>query len=253
MKRACMLMTGLAIAGCAGGEDSARPPDGASSPDLVPGPDIAPPLCAVPMASPDPIVVGGGAFDGTTKTALAGVSVTLKRLADDTAVGQTTTAADGTWSATIATGGKPFVGYIAFSLAGHLTSYRQRKAGWHGNTPGVNVPLFTAAAMTALATAAGASWNPANGVVAANVTTCEFTRAIQGATLQFVPGSPTPVYADDNNVPTAGLAQTGHSGAAWDFAVPPGDITAYFTSNGSTSAYAGRSRAGGYTELVLFP
>jgi hypothetical protein len=96
------------------------PPPVDAAPD-APGPDLACLGQPPPATAPDPLPVEGKVFavDHYDVAPVTGATVVLRRRGTDAMIAQATTAADGAFAMSVASGGVPVDGYFAVAAAGY--------------------------------------------------------------------------------------------------------------------------------------
>jgi hypothetical protein len=208
---------------------------------------------------PDPVAIAGTIYDGSkaTLTGLAGATVDLVALADDTVLATTTTASDGTYTLPpVATGGKPLPAEVRATASGYAPSYLSTY--WGLVTAKATTALFLPANHDAIAQEAGQTWDHANGIYVVSLRSCSTSAGdphagLAGAQTAFVPGSTT-VYLGPTGVPDASLtATTTPFAQGVDFNVPPGTVEIHETYQGMTTKTVRPVHAGAYHFLIDVP
>ena len=176
----------------------ARSPDApADSPPDAAGPNLACLGQAPPSTAPDPLPVAGKLFavDHYDVAPVTGGTVVLRRRGTDAVLAQTTTAADGSFTMSVASGGAPVDAYFAIAADG----YRPTRVEPGDPLSGGENALMLVAADDELArwyTAAGATYAAgARTLVTANVDCDDATLA--GSTVAIAPAPATTTYYDD--------------------------------------------------------
>jgi hypothetical protein len=176
----------------------ARAPD--ARPDGPPdasGPDLACLGQPPPSTAPDPLPVGGKLFavDHYNVAPVTGGTVVLRHHGSDAVLAQATTAADGSFAMTVASGGAPVDAYFAISADG----YRPTRVEPGDPLSGGENALMLVAADDELArwyAAAGTTYAAgARTLITASVDCANAT--LGGSTVAIAPAPATTTYYDD--------------------------------------------------------
>lgn len=234
-----ILSSCVAIALAACGDDG-----GSSTIDATPGPDA--------QAS---VVVSGIAqtVSGTSTVALAGATIEAFDSAGGAALATTTSAADGTYSLTLSTGGMPLDGYLKGTSATRLDTYLYPPRPLAADRTGATMLLITQGTLDLLGTLGGTSQDPAKGFVGLIVQDGAGTR-VAGATVTIAPaGTATVIYAV-NNLPNSGATMTDASGTVYIANTNVGAVTVDAAKGATTyHEHAVNARAGVITTTLIEP
>ncbi len=208
-------MAALAAAGCIGSStanpDAARRIDAHAvdtrAPD-APAPDTDLPdaarvadlscLGAAPAASAaDPLVVGGKVFAIVhyDVSALAGVTVALRRTSDDGVLATSTTGDDGAFAISVASGGAAIDGYLLVDDGVHRPTYASFGAPITGAGDDALLIVADDAELGRWYADAGDTWSASKRTVVAAVTDCAH-QSVAGATADVSPAPAHLVYYD---------------------------------------------------------
>ncbi|MBV8761596.1 MAG: hypothetical protein JO257_30150 [Deltaproteobacteria bacterium] len=183
-----------------------RPIDAAAdAPPDAAGPDLSCLGHAPPTTAPDPLPVEGKLFsvDHYDVTPVTGATVVLRRRGNDAVIAQTTTAADGSFTMSVVSGGAPVDGYFTVAADG----YRATRVDPGNPLSGGENALMLVASDAELArwyAAAGTTYSPGVGtLVTASVDCARHT--LDGSTLTIAPSAGVTYYDAPNKQWAAGL------------------------------------------------
>jgi hypothetical protein len=159
------------------------------------------------------------------------VSVQVFATSGGAALDTTTSAADGTYALSMATGGSPTSVYFLTSKTGYWDSYVYPPYPLFAQLVGIPLVSYQSTLLSTVATAFGVPQTAGNGVMFVAVWDCAST-PIAGATVSTTP-SLTPHYTA-NNLPSPTSTQTTADGNAVFLDVPPGSIVIGATVGGKT-------------------
>lgn len=236
------------LAGCKDDEPVHHLPDGppivVDAPIDPDGPDLDMPIasatsCAEPIhtdATATILATGSVAdYAGLTGNGnmLAGVQVTLNRLAGGAALGTATSDISGIYELTATTGGAAVDGYFELSGTGFVTLRYYPRAPLYKGGAVRKLSMLTTAEAASIATAAGVTQDPAKGIAIVRLTSC------QGSTQEGFAVSvsgPCDIRYLDAGGTTFTASATSSAGFAVVFNIPPGTVSIGAT-NGTTIDY----------------
>jgi hypothetical protein len=171
----------------------ARAPDAAApdaAPDAMPGPDLTCLGQAAPTTAPDPLVATGKVFSVVDYQihALAGAPVVLRRTSDGGVLASSTTAADGSFAVSVASGGAAVDAYYVIDDGVHRPTYVYLEAPLTGTFDALIV-VADDAELARWYTDAGDTWDATARTVIAQVVDCA-PKAIAAS----VTASPAPAH-----------------------------------------------------------
>lgn len=241
-----MLVLALVVAGC--GKDG-------SSPNPPPPPPPGAYTCLgqpLPTSAADPVVVSG-VIQGNvlSPSPLAGATLDAFRTGNPTSLATTISAANGSYTLMIATGGMPLDGYVRVTRTSYIDTYAYPPAPVAANST-QSLYLITSSEFTLLSIAALVTQASGNGFVAVAVTDCNGT-AVAGATVSTTPGG-TVRYSSSGGVPSASATATSADGVAYVFNVAAGDVVVRANSGSMTlRQHTVNARANAVTITVVAP
>jgi hypothetical protein len=243
----------LALAGLAACGDSKATPDAAKVADAAKVIDAAPPIdaaptidarpgaytclgAALPTIAPDPVPVTGKAYTivGASLGPLEGAKVEAYRDGANPVLANTMTAADGTFTVDVPTGGVPIPAHLKFSKALYLDSYFYPATPLAGTVDPATL-VVNQGGYDLLATIAQAQ-NPDNvGGMGIVLSDCNGDY-IAGATVTVQQNGANvgTIRYTTNSLPDKAATQTDASGYVLVFNVPPGDVTIGASVGGMT-------------------
>ncbi|HXM39283.1 MAG TPA: hypothetical protein VN908_11575 [Gemmatimonadales bacterium] len=199
----------------------------------------------------DPVIDSGIVQASVTSpTPLAGALVEAFRTGNATALASMTTATDGKFKLTIATGGTPLDGYVRVSKASYIDTYAYPPAPLVANFS-QSLLVLTSLEFNALHNAAGVTHTAGTGSIAVLVTDCTGA-AVTGATVSTVPAGT--VRYSSGGLPSSSATVTASDGAAYVFNVAAGDVTVRADSGSKTlRAHIVNARADAITITAIAP
>ena len=244
------LVLALVITACSKNSYSPNPPPPAPPPPPPP-PSFSCLGQPLPTTAANSVVVSGVVQSNLANlTALAGAQVDAYRTGNATALGTTTSAANGSYTLTLATGGAPLDGYVRVTKATYRDTYAYPPAPLVVNAT-QSLYLLTTAEFNLLASVAGITPVAGSGAIAVVVSDCNGT-AVAGATVSTTPSS-TVRYAS-GGVPSTTATATAADGVAYVFNVAAGDVVVRADSGTKTlRAHTVNARADAVTITVVAP
>jgi hypothetical protein len=232
------LLVGLAACGgsnaasdASGGGDGSHPIDAFVPLDAPPGAYgcLGKP---VPPVAPNPIMVTGKAdtLSGSTIVGVAGVSVKVLK-PDGTMLTSTTTAADGSYSFSLPSAGRPVDMYLRASLSGDRDTTLFPATPLYGSSDGGVLIMIKQSDFDLLATFSGTSQDAAKGAIGVVVVDCD-GKVLPGAKVTTSPAGDV-VYVK-GMAPDTTATMTDASGVALVFNVPAGNVTISAAVGGMT-------------------
>jgi hypothetical protein len=210
----------------------AASPDAA--PDALPAETGVDPFACLgqplPTTAPATVQISGTTVSGNQAT-IDAVTVEAFIGASTIPAATTTSAATGTYSLDLATGGAPVDGYLHASKAGLVDTFYYPPVPVTSSINQGNVLLVTPAELGTFATLGGVTQDSAAGTLVLAVLDCQ-GRALMGATVDVQPAG-TIRYLR-NNAPNTAATSTDVFGLAVVFNVPPGAVTVGASVNGRT-------------------
>ena len=179
--------------------DAAAPPDAADLPDAAPPPDLACLDHAPAQTASDPLVARGKLFAivDYQVSALKGVTVALRRASDDHELGTATTADDGSFAISIASGGAAQDAYFFVDDGAHRPTYAYPGAPLTGDENALLIVADDAELARWYADAGAGTWDASKRTVIAAATDCT-PKSVAGATMTASPAPAKLVYYDPN-------------------------------------------------------
>jgi hypothetical protein len=247
-----ILLTGLALAAC--GDDASSHPDAAvvppadaavvdaaPIPDAVPTPDAVPPPDARPAdlscvgmeppvgVVPDPLTIAGHtiSISAGAPASVAGAAVEVRKVSDDSVLASATSAADGTYTVSVATAGASVTGYIHAAADSFAPSNLFPPDPIQASIGSLTVPLFATSLLPLLATLAGTAIVPGDGIAILQINDCA-GESMAGVQVQLVGTNADTkiVYgAGSQGLPNPQATATDESGTVFVINIPPGPIT----------------------------
>lgn len=226
------------LAACGGGDDGDD------------GVDIdAPP-------APSTIMVSGVAetVNGTSTDPLEGATIEAFRSSGGAAINMTTSAADGTYTMTLETGGTAIDGYLKGTSAGRLDTYLYPPRPLAADQTGATMLIISQSTLNLLGTFGGADQDPTKGFIGLIVQDGVGT-SLAGATVTINPmGTATILYAS-GGLPSSSATMTDDSGTVFIVNTNVGDITVDGVAAGAQPLHEHtvNARAGVITTTLLDP
>lgn len=234
------LLPALLVAAC--GKDNG------SNPDTGPYACLGDPL---PTTAPATITVTGTVTQGViSPAASADAAVTAYRTGNTTPLATTTTAANGTFSLTISTGGTPVDGYLQIAKSGYITTFAYPPAPLAANATESAI-IVTSTEFNGLSQSAGVTQDGAKGFIAVVVENCDGA-PISGATVTTNPAGTYRYNA--GGFPSSSATSTATDGIAYVFNVGPGDVVVQAQGGGHTlRAHTVAAGTGGIVLTAITP
>ena len=222
MARFVRLVSILALAAACGKDSPSNPNTGAYA-------CLGQPL---PTTAPSTVTVSGTVTQGVIgPVASSGATVTAYRTGNAAPLATTTTAANGTFTLTIGTGGTPIDGYLQISKTGYITTYAYPPAPLAANATESGI-LVTTSEFGTLSNVASVTQDPAKGFIAVVVEDCNGA-PIAGATITTNPAAGTIRY-NSGGFPSSSATSTAVDGIAYAFNVTAGDVIVSAMGGGHT-------------------
>ncbi len=190
---------------------------------------------------------------GTSSSPLSGVTISAFKNSDETTAIQTaTSAADGTYSLEITTGGQPLDGFVKATITGFIDTYLYAPAPLAADFASASINMVDSSTYDLLAnTLCAGSQVTTNGVIALEVQD-DSGNTIAGATATTTP-APTGVCYDLNGFPNKTATATATDGIAYIFNVT-GEATVSASLTGMTfMSHQVNARAGALTTTIVAP
>jgi hypothetical protein len=247
---ALALTSSLALAAC--GDDDAKTPadaavadappvvvDGAVAdappaiPDATPAPDAHPANLDCPAADAgvadiaDPINISGLAKSRgiSASTPVAGATVQVRKLSDDSVIATAETDANGAYHLSVPTGGVASAAYLHASGAGLASTDVFTPRPVDSDITGLTITMFDSNLIPLLGQFAGTQIVAGDGVVILQLEDCD-GESIEGATVTVSGGNADTkvVYtAAGSPLPDSSQTHTSNTGTVWIVNLPPGD------------------------------
>jgi hypothetical protein len=266
---AVLLTTG--VAACSGDVDGGGPPDGGDpgsdegtpdaeigEADAAPGADartdrfrcLGDPL---PTDAADPIAVTGTVSRaGLPTRPLSGASVQVFRRSGGAVLASATSAGNGTYTLSVATGGDPLDTYVRASSGTLFKTELYAASVVVADTSGSDFILTDATTLGFLTGLVDVTQEASLGAVTVRVADCD-NNPVAGATITGFGGTRV-FYAGDDGRPSADPTETGSQGLASGFNVPVGSLTINADVDGETlRANTIASRAGTIALAAIAP
>jgi hypothetical protein len=239
MRTSLSLSLFLGLAACGSSSNNNTTPD-------------APTVVVPPMIKISGIATGRSGTS-TTPTPLSGVTVSAFKNSDDTTAIQTaTSAADGSYSLEITTGGQALDGFVKATITGFLDTYLYAPAPLAADFASASINMVDSGIYDLLAnTLCAGNQMTTNGVIALEVQD-DSGNTIAGATATTSP-APTGVCYDNNGFPNKTATVTASDGIAYIFNVT-GEATVSASLTGMTfTSHQVNARAGALTTTIVAP
>ena len=223
---------------------------GSSEPEV--GADAAKVFMDAPPVVSQMIKVSGTASsEGASASApLAGVVIEFHQAADDAMMATATSAADGTFSFELDTGGSVVDGYLKATKASFVDNYIYPTGPLQADMPHADANMIASSDFSGLGILTGQ--DSANGFIAAIVMDSAGA-GVAGAAISSTPASGKYAYSDSNGYPT-GTTATLADGRAFFINAPSGELTVKATKSGMTfKSHALKAHAGALTTTQLTP
>ena len=205
---------------------------------------------ALPTTAASTVTISGTVTD--VSTAIAGATVAAFSTGNATALSSTTTAADGSYSISVSTGGTPLDGYLRISKSTYDTTYLYPSAPLVASVSGAKVVLLTPTQLGFLALAAGVTLSSTDGLIVITVVDCT-AKVLGGATVSSNPAAGATRY-NSGGAPKASATATDVDGLAYLLNVPAGNVTVQGMSGSVTlRSHSLNARAGAITQTILAP
>ena len=202
--------------------------DNGSNPNTGPYACLGDPL---PTTAPANVTVTGIVTKGVISPAPdSGATITAYRTGNATPLGQTTSAANGSFTLNPATGGTPIDGFLQVEHTGFITTFAYPAEPLAANSA-QSVVLVTTTEFNALSFAAGVTQDAGKGFIAVVVENCDGD-PVAGATVTTNPAGTYRYNA--GGVPSDSATATAADGIAYVFNVGPGDVVVQAQGGGHT-------------------
>jgi hypothetical protein len=178
---------------------------------------------------PDPLTIAGHtrSIGASGSSAVAGAAVSIRKGSDDSELATTTSASDGAYMLSVATGGEQVTAYLHASADTFFPSNLFPPDAIDGDIASLNIPLFSTQLLPLLATFAGTELIAGDGVAILQIDDCAGV-SMAGVKIQVTNGNKDTkvVYgAGDNSLPSPGATETDEGGTVFILNIPPGPIT----------------------------
>ena len=184
----------------------------------------------LPTVAVDPLDIAG-TTNGIQTMILSGVSVQVFARSGGAALDSDTSAGDGSFSLSVATGGSPLPVYFLTRIASHWDTYTFPAQPLYADVPAVVLRNLSSSEINVSATVSGGAQMVGNGVILLTVRDCRQT-TVTGATASTMP-SLTPRYLVAG-VPSATAMATSADGTAAFFNAAPGNYVVDAGINGQS-------------------
>jgi hypothetical protein len=240
------LAFGLVLAACGSGGNgnTGDDDDGSNTP-----PADARVFLDAPPSVPAMITISGTANDNgqSTSTPLAGVTVSLLSVADDSMIATATSGADGTYSMAVTTNGHVVDAYVLATKSGYTDAASFPPAPFAVDEPKADSNLVTTGNFNLLGFYTGQM--AGKGIVVTEILDAS-SAAVTGATVASTPAA-TYRYSDSNGTPSS-TTSTNSDGAAFLINVAPGMVSVSATKSGSVfKTHSIKVRANTFTSTVV--
>ena len=200
---------------------------------------------------PSMITVSGVVMEQTTSgaTPLAGVALNAFIIGNDaTPIATATTDAQGAYTASVTTNGKPVDAYLKATKTGYVDSYVYPAAPLTANFAGANIGIVSTSTFGTLRSILGGTAGKGMMIM---IVSDPNNNPISGATVATAPASASYRYLDANGQPF-GTTSTNPTGVAFAIDVPPGNVTVNATKSGMTfQSHALNARADVMTTTLI--
>jgi hypothetical protein len=208
---------------------------------------------APPSAPPMITITGTAIARSTSSMPLEGVTIAAYRSGDDsTVVAMTTTAANGSYTLVVPTGGVALDGYLKGTISGYLDSYLYAPSVIVADMDSASMNMITSGTRDLLAnTICAANQLPTNGMIAA-ITIDAAENPVAGAMVTSSPAASKTCY-NMGGFPNKNATATDTDGTVYLFNVT-GQASLSATATGTTfSSHSVNARAGAFTTTLLAP
>jgi hypothetical protein len=183
------------------------------------------------------------------RTPVEGVVVEAYREGQAAVVATATSAADGTFTVVIETGGVPLDGYLLAKHSPHKNTYLYPPAPLIADTNQATVLLLTQGTFDAVEALTRVTQDPAKGFIGINVLDAA-NMSVAGATVSSSPAGV--VKYNSGGLPNETAAMTDTDGLAFIFNVGPGTVNVSASKDGSTfNPHPLEARAGEITTTLI--
>lgn len=237
------LALALSLLACGGGDDGGGG-DGDGGIDAAAGPD-----------APAMISVTGEAqtVSGTSTAPLAGATIEAFARAGGAALASTTSAADGTYTLTLATGGAAIDGYLKGTSAGRLDTYLYPPRPLAADQTGATMLIINQQTLDLLGTFGGVTQEAGKGFIGLIVSDAA-AQPLAGATVTVSPAGTARVLYAASGLPNQNATATDASGTVYIANTSTGAVTVDATMGGTDfHAVTVEARPGVITTTLLQP
>jgi hypothetical protein len=168
------------------------------------------------------VTIGGKVGSPLSNAGIAGVRIEAFRQSDDVSIGTAETDADGSYSATLPTGGVALPVYARATEASHVTTLDYPPGPLMQDNPNFGISMVTPDELALVAALVGTTLDPEAGAVAVIFVDCAVT-PLKGVSVTFDPPPGTLAYID-GNVPSVTATRTDASGGVFAMNQPPGHV-----------------------------
>ena len=244
---ACWLVAvAAALAACSGSNGTMSPTN-----------TIGPYDCsgtALPATAATVVSVSGTVTEITLggPAGVPGATLEAFRTGDTSPLATTTTAADGSYTISVTTGGVPLDGYLRVDKASYDTTYLYPSAPLVASFAGAKIVLLNPFELSVLANAAGITLSSTNGLVVLTVVDCT-GKVLAGATVSSNPAAGATRY-NSGGEPQSSASATDVDGLAYLLNLPAGNVAVQGSSGSHTlRSHTLNARAGAITQTILAP
>jgi hypothetical protein len=207
-----------------------------------------------PTTAADPIVISGTLINSGSALAIVGATATARRLSDDGVLDTDTTAADGSFSLSIATGGTPDQGYLRFVANSYPDTEHYGADPLTESVSGTSLRAISSSTLDTVYLLGGAGSPPIAGAGTVLVAVQDCGGApISGATVQLTP-APGKLGYFLGGMPSPDATSTDANGLAFGYTETAGDVTVSATKTGLTfESHALKVAATGVSLTIIHP
>jgi hypothetical protein len=227
-----LVLGALLLAAC--GDDGGATPDALTAPPMI-------------------TITGTATARSTSSMPLEGVTIAAYRNGNDsTVVAMTTSAANGSYTLVVPTGGAALDGYLKGTFAGYLDSYLYAPAPIVADMDSASMNMITAGTRDLLAnTICAANQMTTNGMIAA-IAIDAAENPVAGAMVMSSPAASKTCY-NMGGFPNKNATMTDTDGTVYLFNVT-GQVTLSATATGATfTSHTVTARAGAFTTTLMAP
>lgn len=205
-----------------------------------------------PTSAADPLAVSGTLADLDTLAPIAGAAAEARLVADSSLLDEDTTAADGSFALSLATGGSPVDAFLAFAAGGYPTTRYFVSDPLAADATALAARAISASQLGLIYFFANVAQLPGTGTAVVVVVDCAGT-PIEGASVALTP-APTALRYLAGSLPSPSATATDASGVALGLSAPAGGCEVAASYGGRPlETHAFQVFAGGVSATPIHP